>query len=318
MQALWGCAVPERPGLDTRAMIEAAHAGLLDVFHVVGGNFLDTLPDPAYVEAALARVPLRIHQDLVITRTMLVDPLDAVLLLPAKTRYEQTGGGTETTTERRIVFSPEIPGPRMGEARDEWEPLTEIARRARPDVAARLPQLDSAGWRAEIARAVPMYAGIERLAQQGDEVQYGGRRLCEGGVFPRPGGRATIAAIDFTPRAGAAAEPEPRRFRLTTRRGKQFNSIVHPDVAPLTGAARTDLLLAAEDARALGLVDGDAVVVTSAHGRLVLHARRAAMKPGNVQAFWPEANALLPFAPHDALSGVPDYGTRVDLAKETP
>ena len=32
-----------------------------------------------------------------------------MLLLPAKTRYEQEGGGTETTTERRIIFSPEIP-----------------------------------------------------------------------------------------------------------------------------------------------------------------------------------------------------------------
>ena len=34
---------------------------------------------------------------------------EEVILLPAKTRYEQDDGGTETTTERRILFSPEIP-----------------------------------------------------------------------------------------------------------------------------------------------------------------------------------------------------------------
>ena len=43
-----------------------------------------------------------------------------VIILPAATRYEQEGGGTETTTERRIIFSPEIPGHRVGEARSEW------------------------------------------------------------------------------------------------------------------------------------------------------------------------------------------------------
>ena len=40
---------------------------------------------------------------------MLVEPADTVYVLPTRTRYEQTGGGTETSTERRVIFSPEIP-----------------------------------------------------------------------------------------------------------------------------------------------------------------------------------------------------------------
>jgi len=170
--------------------------------------------------------------------------------------------------------------------------------------------LDAAGWRAEIARAVPFYAGIEGLARQGDQLQYGGRHLCAGGEFPRPGGRAAFAPVGLLPAAAAQG-----RFGLTTRRGKQFNSIVHADVDPLTGAGRRDVLVAEEDARGLGILDGDAIVVTSAHGSLVGRARYAPIQRGNVQAFWPEVNALLPFPPHDALSGVPEYGTRVDLAK---
>ena len=40
-----------------------------------------------------------------------------IVLLPAQTRYEQRGGGTSTSTERRIRFSPEIPGhPTIGES----------------------------------------------------------------------------------------------------------------------------------------------------------------------------------------------------------
>src|SRR5262249_58434913 len=95
--------------------------------------------DPHAVEAALATVPLRVHQDIVVSSQMLVDPGDTVVLLPAATRYEQRDGGTQTTTERRILFSPEIPGPRIGEARSEWEIFVDLARRGAPSRAALVP-----------------------------------------------------------------------------------------------------------------------------------------------------------------------------------
>ena len=50
-----------------------------------------------FVRRALARVPLRVHQDIVLTPQMLLEPEaedGAVVLLPAQTRYEQRGGGT--------------------------------------------------------------------------------------------------------------------------------------------------------------------------------------------------------------------------------
>ena len=73
------------------------------------------------------------------TNQMLVAPAEGgeVILLPAATRYEQEGGGTETTTERRIVFSPEIPGHQVGEARSEWRIFAELASRVRPDLRDR-------------------------------------------------------------------------------------------------------------------------------------------------------------------------------------
>ena len=129
-ESAWGFSVPTAPGMMTAAMLDAAHAGRLDVLYLLGGNFLETMPDPAWCAEALARVPLRIHQDIVLNRSTLVES-DAVLVLPAATRYEQRGGGTSTTTERRVRFSPEIPGRRIGEARAEWEILAAIGRAAR-------------------------------------------------------------------------------------------------------------------------------------------------------------------------------------------
>ena len=77
-----------------------------------------------------------------------------MLLLPAKTRYEQDDGGTETSTERRIMFSPEIPR-QVGEARAEWKILREVAAATYPERAHLLGC--ETGWkmREEIARVVP-------------------------------------------------------------------------------------------------------------------------------------------------------------------
>ena len=106
----YGFAVGDRAGLTAEEMIEQASRGELDVLYSSGGNFLEVLPDPELVDDALSRVPLRVHQDIVVSSQMLVDPGDVVVLLPAATRYEQRDGGTETTTERRVAFSPEIAG----------------------------------------------------------------------------------------------------------------------------------------------------------------------------------------------------------------
>jgi molybdopterin-dependent oxidoreductase alpha subunit len=313
LERLWGFRPPERPGLDTVSMVDAAERGEIDVFYAIGGNFLDTLPDPARVARALERVPVRIHQDIVLTPQMLLEPAESAWILPARTRYEHDGGVTETTTERRVVFSPRIPGPVPGEAREEWRIACDLARAARPERARLLDYADAAAIRRDIARAVPFYAGIERLERQGDEFQWGGPRLCEGGEFPRPGGRARFVA---------AAPPErrlgPGELFLSTRRGKQFNSIVQAERDALTGADRDHVLLCEEDMRARGLAQDAPVLVKSAHGTYRGRAFAAPIAPGNAQMHWPEANALLASGPVDPVVRVPDYNVVVTVERAAP
>src|SRR5262249_13456740 len=143
MRNLWGFEVPDQRGLNAVEMIDAANRGDIEVFYQVGGNFLETLPDPEYVRESLARIPLRVHQDIVLSPQMFVEPSDTVVLLPAQTRYEQRGGGTETSTERRIIFSPEIEGRRIGEALPEWQIPMQIAEVVRPETASLIHFEDS-------------------------------------------------------------------------------------------------------------------------------------------------------------------------------
>ena len=309
IEALWGFPVPATPGHTSVEMIDAAARGEIDVFYAVGGNFLETLPEPDFVREALARVPLRVHQDLVLTTQMLVDPADTVVLLPAQTRYEQRGGGTETSTERRIYFSPEIPGPRVGEAMAEWEILMRVAERTRPESRDRIHFEDAGSIRAEIAKAVPAYAGIESLRAKGDAVQWGGRLLCQGGRFPTVDHRAR-----FTPLVPPEVRLPDGAYLLSTRRGKQFNSMVQRDIDPMLGARRDAVLMNAADAETLGLREGDPVEVRSEVGRFAGRVALTRIKPRNVQMYWPEANAVLRRGVTDPQCGMPDYNAVVTLS----
>lgn len=314
---LWGFDVPDERGMNAVEMIEAAHEGKLDALYQVGGNFLETLPEPEYVREAVERIPLRAHQDIVLSPQMMVEPADTVVLLPAQTRYEQRGGGTETSTERRILFSPEIPGRRIGEALPEWEIPMRIAQRSRPDRAHLIHYNDAQAIRNELARAVPPYEGIQHLAKAGDQLQWGGERLCEtpgadgrsATRFPLPDGRARFSVIKID------HETSSSKLRLSTRRGKQFNSMVHRNLDPLTGARRDDVLMSKHDAERIGVADGDAVMLKSTVGQMRGRCLIAPIAPGNVQVHWPEGNILIERGVSDPECGIPDFNTEVEIER---
>ncbi len=308
-EAAWGFPVPKAPGMTTSAMLDAAHAGALDVLYLLGGNFLETMPDPEHCRAALARVPLRIHQDIVLNTSTLVEA-DAVLVLPAATRYEQRGGGTTTTTERRVRFTPEIPGRRIAEARAEWEILAAIGARAvEPDRRSALELADAQAVRDEMERVMPLYAGIESLRRAGDSVQYGGPLLCAGGVCAGlPDGRARFTPIRPEPLALA-----PGEFLVTTRRGKQFNSMTQSTHDALTGTSFRDaVFIARSDAERLGLDEGSPVRLQSDLGTFDGRCRIAPVKQGSLQVYWPEGNVLIGRR-LDPASGEPDYNAVVRI-----
>ena len=301
----YGFPVPDWPGLTAPEMVEAAARGQLDLLYSLGGNFLHTLPDPAYVAEALAQVPLRVHQDLIVTDQMLLDAADDVLLLPAKTRYEQDGGGTQTSTERRVMFSPELPR-QVGEAQAEWRILRELASAVDPQGATRLGCGSAAAVRTEIARVVPLYDGIQHLHRIGDAFQYGGPHLPAGTRFPTPDGKAHLHSVPLP-----SLERPAGTFAVSTRRGKQFNTLVYAEIDPLTGAARDAIFMHPDDAAALHLTSGDHIALVNDHGRFAGRVQLAPIARGNLQVHWPEANQLIARGVVDPVGGVPDYNALV-------
>jgi molybdopterin-dependent oxidoreductase alpha subunit len=305
----WGFELPTHHGWTAAEMVDASARGDVDLWWQVGGNFLETLADESHSRAALARPSLRIHQDIVLSSAMLVDPADTVIVLPAATRYESPGGGSETSTERRIIYSPEIAGRRIGSACGEWVVFRDAVARAFPDRARFMAFPNAASIRADIARAVPLYAGIERLATKGDQVQWGGRTLFADGVFATADGFA-----HFTPLKPLGRVPPRDRFFVSTRRGKQFNSMVQRDVDPLTGAARDAVLMSADDATRLDVAHGAAIELRSAHGVFAGRVHVAPIRPGNLEVHWPEGNVLLSGSRRDPASLEPDYNIDVSVS----
>jgi predicted molibdopterin-dependent oxidoreductase YjgC len=306
LEAAWGHPIPHRAGLKAPELLDKAGEEGLELLYLVGGNHLETMPDRRHAKRALSNVKLRVHQDIVLNTSTLLDA-DQVLVLPAQTRYEQKGGGTSTSTERRIRFSPEIPGPRLAEAKAEWQIFAQIAGKLGRETAALFPYSDTSEIRSEMNETMPLYSGIEKLARAGDSVQWGGERLGTG-AFPTSTGKAQFQVVSL-PRL----EVPEGHFVLTSRRGKQFNSITYGERDPLSGnAERTSVLLSSDEIRGLGLAEGDRVRVKSKHGELLARLRAGPCRRRHVQAFWPECNALIGRT-YDPVSGEPDYNTTVTI-----
>ena len=234
------------------------------------------------------------------THQMLVEPGETVVLLPAATRYEQEGGGTSTTTERRVAFSPEIPGPRVGEARSEWQIFADVARRVRPELAADVRLRDGRrDPRRDRARRAELRRDRAICARPATRSRSAARGCARAACSRRPTARRTSS------RGRAARRRRPRRSVRPLDPAGQAVQLDGVAGAAIRSPARgRDALLPRRRRRrrALGVADGDAVLVRSAHGEMRARVHLAPIRPGNVQAFFPEANLLLsPTAPRADL-----------------
>ena len=315
VEKVWNFSIPAWQGDIVGVSLENAllpedHERKLKLYYMSGGNFLETMPNPDFVQSCLESMDVRVHQDIILNTSTLVDAKEAVIVLPAMTRYEQPGGGTSTSTERMVYFSPEIKGPRIAEARSEWEIYMDLAKRIRPDDAELIHFEDAAAVRAEIAQTATNYDGIQHLKHKGDVFQWGGAWLCEDGICPTPDGKGTLITVEI---------PELRKpeghFYVTTRRGKQFNSMIYGEKDPFTDADRHDILIHEQDAESLGVFEGESVVAYNQHGYFNGRAKFAPVKKGNIEVFWPEGNALLKESVYESYAGIPDYHAAVIVEK---
>ncbi|MCP4871041.1 MAG: molybdopterin-dependent oxidoreductase [Proteobacteria bacterium] len=264
-----------RGGWKADEIVDAGRRGGLGLLYVVGPGLADRLPPDR--PRCLEETAVRVHQGHFLDPSMLLQPGEATLILPAQSRFEQRGGGTTTAIDRRIRFSPEILGHAIGEARPDWQIALQIEHLIDPDGGSDFKPLDAAAVRERIAVDVPAYAGIERLHAPGAQLLWGGATLHADG-FATTDGRARIPPVD---------PPGPPRpgIRLTTRR---------------TGGERDAVYVSGPLARRLGFEDGDPVVIKNEWGELRGVIRIAPVADDLAHTYWPEGRCLYPHGPHAA------------------
>jgi anaerobic selenocysteine-containing dehydrogenase len=197
--------------------------------------------------------------------------------------------------------------------RPEGDVLGEIAARLRPEIADKVHFPSTQAIRDEIARVIPYYSGIETLRAEGDQFQYGGTLLCKDWNFPTKDGKAHFRAL-HVPHTDLATD----EFVIVTRRGKQFNSMVHEDRETYNKLDRHSVLINADDARRLGFAEGDAVVLSNSFGSIKGKLAFTEIASGSVQVYFPEANVLLNPDQLSPLANIPAYKSgRATLARWT-
>lgn len=101
---------------------------------------------------------------------------------------------------------------------------------------------DNASLRAEIARIVPAYSGIEHLSTRQATRSNGAGVTCAAEADSQPRTGAGSASVIDVP---ARHDVPDGSFVVSTRRGKQFNSIIWAEIDPLTGAGRDGIYMVA-------------------------------------------------------------------------
>lgn len=278
--AVWGAAVPDRPGLRIPDMFAAAREGRLRALWIIGEDVCATDPDSTRVAEALEACPLVVCQELFLSETA----RRADVVLPVASWLEKDG--TFVNFDRRFQrVRPALEPP--GGVRTDFAVVHALAAALGADLGCRTP----AEALAECARLTPLFAGLshERLDREGavpwpcpDAGRPGVATLYRD-RFATPDGLARLAAPPYLP-PGEEPDDDYPLVLVTGRRWAHYNSgsmTRRTDNRLLDAAERLDVH--PDDAARAGLRDGDRVSVESHHGRAVFRARISSqVGPGHV------------------------------------
>ncbi len=281
--------LPDSPGLDTMAAMEAADAGEIDLALLMGGNLYASNPNSAWAERALRKIRTKIFLTTTLNRGHLIGSEDSeAIVFPVTARDEEW---EPTTQESMFNFVRLSDGgiKRLDGVRPESWIIAEIA-----NLALGKSPLDFTAFqehrkvREAIARIIP---GMEALAdidvaKKEFHIQ---RRVLHEPTFNTGSGKASFIT--------GADQPTTRErpFRLSTVRSEgQFNSIIYEeeDVYRQT-TSRWCVMMCPDDIAAMGLSSGDLVDIESNDGTMAqVTAVAFDLPPGNCMCYYPEANVL--------------------------
>ena len=121
-EAAWGAPLSDKIGMTLTEMIPAAGEGRVKALYILAEDPIMSDPDTKHIRHCLEAADFIVLQEIFPTETSQY----ADVLLPGVTFAEKTG--TFTNTERRVQMVRPAITP-IGEARQDWAIIAEIARR---------------------------------------------------------------------------------------------------------------------------------------------------------------------------------------------
>ena len=271
----WEKQMPDHTGLTAVEMMEAALAGKVKGMFISGENVTASFPQPTKVKKALSNLEFLAVADMFLTETARL----ATVILPAASFAEKDG--TFTNFEGRVQRLHKAIEP-CGESLPDGEIIIRIAAK----LESPMPYTSSQQVMEEIVEMVPFYHHLAyrdtepiEADMEGNEINTPRNRRLYNGLFPSGFGRFSV--VEYTPPTDVATEKYP--FTLLVGSVLfNFGSGSRSSRSKRLKQFRPEALLEINDndAKRLGIKEGDKVRVTSAQGELTTTVKLdARLKP---------------------------------------
>ena len=286
-----GDKLPDTPGMDTMACMEAAHAGDVDLAVCLGGNLFGSNPDATFAAQSLQRIGTTIQLSTTLNTGHAWGRGREMIVLPVLARDEEPQATTQESMFNLVRLSdggaPRHEGPRAESAIIAAWGEAVLGMDGPADWTA---LHDHSAIRAMLGAVVPGFEGMSTIDATKAEFQIDGRTFHEP-TFGTPDGRCLVHNVQAPPPMPLA----PNQVRLATLRSEgQFNTVVYEEHDFYRGQERRDvILLSAEDMWRLGIDMDQRIDVSTDTGTMQVLARAYDIPPGNAAMYYPEANVLV-------------------------
>ena len=270
-ESAWGRELDPNRGLTVTEIVASALQGGVRGMYMMGENPFLSDPNINKVRKALSSLDFLVVQDIFLTETAEF----ADVILPATSYLEKDG--TYTNTDRRVQLGRKVLDP-PGEAREDWRILQDVSNRIGLEMHYEHPSeiFD------ELVSVMPNYAGLHydnlglsgKLYPNPDPEHSDGTVVLFDERFGTDDGKAHLVGAEWLPAKELPTEEFP--FILNTGRLLEHwhtGSMTRRSYALDAIQPEAHVYMNPDDARAMGVTDGDFVRLSSRRGTIETRAR---------------------------------------------